>query len=109
MIYSFSSLWLSHQLGVGFNFIMISPLLPSCLSLDVGYLFLALSNIFFFFFFVDGCLSVSSSFRVFFFFLRKDELIFFYFAILQAKTSYNLIVKSEKLFFLPSSLPSHIQ
>lgn len=46
MIYSFSSLWLSHTLGVGFNFIMISPLLPSCLSLDVGYLFLALSNIF---------------------------------------------------------------
>ena len=44
MIYSFSSLWLSHPVGVGFNFIVIAPLLPSCLSLDVGYLFFFLNR-----------------------------------------------------------------
>ena len=48
MIYSFSSLWLSHPVGVGFNFIVIAPLLPSCLSLDVGYLFWYFPTFFFF-------------------------------------------------------------
>ena len=104
MIYSFSSLWLSHPVGVGFNFIVIAPLLPSCLSLDVGYLFWYFPT--FFFFLVNGCSSVSGGFHTF---VRKDELIFFDFAILQAKTSHNLIAKSEKTFFLPTSLSSHIQ
>ena len=58
MIYSFSSLWLSHTLGVGFNFIMISPLLPSCLSLDVGYLFSYVPVVFLPFFPPSGCLAV---------------------------------------------------
>ena len=82
-------------MGVGFNFIMIAPLLPSCLSLDVGYLFWYFPT--FFFFLVNGCSSVSSSFHTF---VRKDELIFFYFAILQAKTSLIIsLLKVKKYFF----------
>ena len=34
----FSSLWVTHLLGLGFDFIMIVPI-PSSLSLDMVYLF----------------------------------------------------------------------
>ena len=39
LVLLFSSLWVTHLTGMGFDFIMISPHLPvSSLSLDVGYL-----------------------------------------------------------------------
>ena len=44
----FSSLWVTHSVGMVFDFIVIAPLLPSCcgfLSLDMGYLFLVGSSI----------------------------------------------------------------
>ena len=47
MIYLFSSLWLSHRVSVGFNFIVIAPLLPSCLSLE-GIFFRTFQHFFFF-------------------------------------------------------------
>ena len=44
----FSSLWVTHPVGMKFDFVMIVPLLLSCcrfLSLDMGYLFLVVSSI----------------------------------------------------------------
>ena len=49
MVLLFSSLWAAHLSGMGFDFIVIAPLLPChCsffLSLEVGYLFLMGSSI----------------------------------------------------------------
>ena len=49
LVLLFSSLWVIHLVGVGFDFIIIVPLLPSCCSLyfvlDLGYLFLVGSSI----------------------------------------------------------------
>ena len=49
LVLYFSSLWVIHLVGVGFDFIIIVPLLPSCCSLyfvlDLGYLFLVGSSI----------------------------------------------------------------
>ena len=50
LVLLFSSLWVTHPVVMGFDFIMIAPsyhvTTASCLSLDMGYLFLVGSNIF---------------------------------------------------------------
>ena len=42
LVLLFSSLWVTHPLGIGFDFIVTAPLLPYCVasSFDVGYHFL---------------------------------------------------------------------
>ena len=71
---------------MGFDFIMIVPLLPSCavnfsLSLGVRYLFWYVPAFITFVVVVDGCSAVSCDFGVF---VRRGVLTSFYSAILAA-------------------------
>ena len=54
MIQLFSSLWVTHPAGMGFDYIEYVPLLLSSFSLDVEYLFRKMSV-----FFADGWSAVT--------------------------------------------------
>ena len=78
MVLLFSSLWAAHLAGMGFDFIMIAPLLPS----HCGFFFVFGCEISFFGGFlclpVDGCSMAGCNFDVL---IGGDEHTFFYSAI----------------------------
>lgn len=96
MVSIFSSLWVTHLTGVGFYFIMITPLLLSY----CGFFFvLDKGNLLFFFryqqFFVNGCSAVSCHFGVF---MRKGELPSYSVILLASPNFYVLENKIDSLY-----------
>ena len=77
LVLLFSSLWIIHSVGVGFDFIMIAPFLPSHFAFWSGVsLFAVFQHPS-----VDSCSTGSCNFRA----LTGDEHTSFYFAILNQK------------------------
>ena len=93
--YNYFRLWVPHPVGMGFDYIMKTPLLPSC----YGILFVFGCRFFkkIYFSLVSGCSAVSYDFDVF---VRGGELKF-YFSIL---SPFNIL-----LFKMWSEDQKHLQ
>ena len=93
LVLLFSSLWVTHPAAVGFDFIMITPLLPSCWGLFFVFGLGVSSFSRFQHPPVDDCSTVSCDFGA----LAGDECLCFYSAILNQKKQNYLVFNCEEI------------